>query len=117
MFNISGDGVFEQLYYLLWKKDGPYILPKNNYRIPQTVLINNGGPISWFFTSQKTGEIMKKKRSSLKIENILKEFAKFTSKCGIICYFIRKKSTEEKYESIIFYLMNDSTSHYDHSSK
>ena len=42
MFNISGDGVFEQLYYLLWKKDGPYILSKNNYRIPQTVLINNG---------------------------------------------------------------------------
>jgi uncharacterized protein YcnI len=58
-----------------------------NIHIPDTVIFKSHRPAHWYFTSKKTGEIMKKKDESLNYKEIIKEFLKDVGKSGIVAYF------------------------------
>lgn len=88
MVLLEGDGLIEDLYHLLWRKDSPYyqdgVLRVN---LPHTVIYKNKKPSVWYFTSIK-GDIMRKKFSKLVPEIIQEEFMKNMSKTGIVASYI-----------------------------
>lgn len=86
MSHIEGDGIIEDLYYLLWRKDSPY-KEKLNLRIPDTIVFRKGRPMSWYFTNSQ-GAVLKKKEPSLNYEEIKKKFVKGVSEGEIVAVFI-----------------------------
>jgi len=86
MTHIEGDGVIEDIYYLLWRKDSPFN-EKLNLRIPDTVVFRRGRPMAWYFTNSE-GAVLRKKPTSLTYPEILKKFTKGANEGEIVSYFI-----------------------------
>jgi len=86
MTHIEGDGVIEDIYYLLWRKDSPFN-EKLNLRIPDTVVFRRGRPMAWYFTNSE-GAVLRKKPTSLTYPEILKKFTKKAEEGNIVGYFI-----------------------------
>lgn len=88
MVLLEGDGLIEDLYHLLWRKDSPFyqegVLRVN---LPHTIIYKNKKPCMWYFTSTN-GSIMRKKFSKLVPEIIEEEYVKNMSKTGIVAYYI-----------------------------
>ncbi len=86
MTHIEGDGINEDLYYLLWRKDSPFN-EKLNIKIPDTIVFRKGRPMSWYFTNNE-GVVLRKKQSSLTFPEITKKFTKKANEGDIVAYFI-----------------------------
>ncbi len=86
MSHIEGDGVIEDIYYLLWRKDSPWN-EKLQLKIPETVVFRRGRPIAWYFTNSN-GVVLRKKPTSLTYPDILQKFSKGASEGDIVAYFI-----------------------------
>ena len=63
--------VFDRLFHYLWYKEDnaedPNLL---KVRVPHTVIFKNGQPIYWYY-SDKTGQIRRKKQQNLKKDKIV----------------------------------------------
>lgn len=86
MSHIEGDGIIEDIYYLLWRKDSPYN-EKLNLRIPDTVIFRKGRPMAWYYTTSE-GSVMRKKQPSLVYPEIQKKFTKGAKEGEIVAYFV-----------------------------
>src|SRR5688572_15416893 len=86
MSQIEGDGVIEDIYYLLWRKDSPFN-EKLNLRIPDTLIFRKGRPMAWYYTTNE-GSVMRKKQNSLVYPKILKKFTQGVSEGDIVAYFV-----------------------------
>ena len=102
MSYVEGDGILESFYYLLWRKDSPYI-GELNIKLPDTIILKRGRPMAWYFTDKK-GEVLKKKLANITYENIVKKFCKGVKKGEIAGYFI-KVDEEKKLARVINYNM------------
>lgn len=98
MSHIEGDGVIEDIYYLLWRKDSPY-KERLNILMPDTIVFRKGRPMAWYFTSSE-GVVLRKKQTSLVYEEILAKFTKKASEGDIIAYFINVEE-EKKLEKLL----------------
>eukprot|EP00347_Sterkiella_histriomuscorum_P005026 403358185 len=88
-FQLSGDGIVENLYHLLWTKDSMFH-KKAKIPIPHTIIYKFEQPAHWYFTS-KQGELMKRRGQNLSVKEIENEFLKKMSKSGIVAYYIYNK--------------------------
>jgi hypothetical protein len=86
MAYIDGDGPNPDLYYLIWKNEGPY-LEKSTINIPETILFIHGIPTAWYFTSQE-GKVLRKKTKNLSYENLVNRFTSKRPQEDIVGYFI-----------------------------
>ena len=88
MVLLEGDGIIEDLYYLLWKKDSPFHQDQLfKVNLPHTIIFKNKKPIMWYFTSRQ-GVISRKKHLNLLPNAIYEEFMKSVSKSGIVAQYI-----------------------------
>lgn len=69
----NSDGIQATFYYFLWSKSKYSQAMK--FRIPNTVIFEDGVPTAWFFTGKK-GSILKKGPSNTSIPAIKKYFGK-----------------------------------------
>ena len=69
----------EWLFYHLWTKNTP-VPPSFNFKIADTVVLRNGVPSVWYFTS-KDGYILKKDAKNVRIAKINKSFIK---RCDVV---------------------------------
>ena len=88
-FQLSGDGLVDNLYHLLWTKDSMFH-KKAKIPIPHTVIYKFEQPAHWYFTN-KQGELMKKSGLSMGAAEIEREFLKKVSRSGIVAYYIYNK--------------------------
>ena len=65
---LSGDGLLQNLYHLLWAKDTTQ-LSELDIRLPDTVVYSYEQPQFWYFTS-KTGEILRKSKKNFTLAAI-----------------------------------------------
>lgn len=98
MSHIEGDGVIEDIYYLLWRKDSPFN-EKLNLRIPDTIIFRKGRPMAWYFTNND-GVVLRKKPSSLTYPEIQKKFTRGVTEGDIVGYFININD-EKKLERLL----------------
>lgn len=105
MVLLEGDGLIEDLYYFLWKKDSPFYQQQQfKVNLPPTIIYKNHKPTIWYFTSRQ-GVINRKKTSKLVPEAIQQEFLKNVSESGIVAYYIyriKKPMPEEEKAKTIF---------------
>lgn len=104
MVLLEGDGLIEDLYHLLWRKDSPFFQEGSlRVNLPHTIIYKNKKPNMWYFTS-RNGSIIRKKFSKLVPEIIQEEFLKNVSKTGIVAYYIYRvrKATAEDEPATIF---------------
>ena len=100
---ISGDGISEYLFNLLWTKDELNFGPSIN--IPDTIMFKYGQPICWYFTASN-GRIKKKSKHKLMNARIEEEFNKHILGYDVVATFIHinidgegvKKSTIEFFD-------------------
>lgn len=87
--NISGDGLVENLFHLLWTKEVKY---KKNVPIyiPDTIIYKYEQPSFWYFTA-KNGEIMRKSKKNLSNEKIEESFLQNISQSGIVAFYMYNK--------------------------
>ena len=88
-FQLSGDGILENLYHLLWMKDTMFH-KKAKIPLPHTVIYKFEQPAHWYFTS-KQGELMKRHGDNLGVKDIERAFLKKVSKSGIVAYYMYNK--------------------------
>ena len=60
--SLHGDGINDELYFLLWAKDDLNYGPQIN--IPDTIVYKFGQPVAWYFTSVD-GRIKRKNKHNL----------------------------------------------------
>ena len=104
MVLLEGDGLIEDMYHLLWRKDSPFVQDGTlRVNLPHTIIYKNKKPNMWYFTS-RDGLIIRKKFSKLIPEIIQTELLKNVSKTGIVAYYIYRvrKSTAEDEPHTIF---------------
>lgn len=97
---VSGDGISEYLFNLLWTKDELNFGPSIN--IPDTIIFKYGQPVCWYFTATN-GRIKKKSKHKLMNARIEEEFNKHILGYDVVATFIHinvdnegvKKSTIE----------------------
>ncbi|CDW89275.1 UNKNOWN [Stylonychia lemnae] len=88
-FQLTGDGIVDNLYHLLWTKDTMFH-KKAKIPIPHTIIYKFEQPAHWYFTS-KQGELMKRRGQNLGAKEIEQVFLKKISKSGIVAYYIYNK--------------------------
>lgn len=107
--SLAGDGLNDELYYLLWAKSEAATRShrKRNdlfrgecgrhqtrqgtqvpWYLPQTVVYKASSPCAWYFTSVKTGEILKKSKHNLLSRRIEEEFTKQSQSGDIVAYYL-----------------------------
>nr|CCA15106.1 conserved hypothetical protein [Albugo laibachii Nc14] len=84
---LERDGLVKNLFHNLWSKDdagnGPHI------SIPHTILYASGKPLSWYFTSLKTGRVKRKHKAHMTDAHIERSFLKDKeSPTDIVAYYI-----------------------------
>lgn len=82
---LSGDGVSEYLFNLLWSKDELNFCPGIN--IPDTIMFKYGQPVQWYFTASN-GKIKKKSKHKLMNARIEEEFNKHILGYDVVATFI-----------------------------
>ena len=92
MSSIIGDGLKEDVYYLLWKKETPF---KESLAInlPDTIFFKKGGPVHWYFTNEQ-GRIMRKRKINTTNQNIISAFTSRAKPDDIVAYFITIEDKE-----------------------
>ncbi|EAR94903.2 hypothetical protein TTHERM_01028860 (macronuclear) [Tetrahymena thermophila SB210] len=112
----SGDGFIYQIFKSLWKVDSVLkkILLVN---IPDTIMFQNGGIYSWYFSMDS--QVYFKKKQNLEKEQILNKFSTNIPPCGIVAVWIYKQEIQnvrQKGEQQYSYQQNSST-RYKYSSQ
>jgi len=97
MTSIIGDGVREDIFYLLWKKESPFN-ESLSINIPDTVIFRKGSPSQWYFTTEQ-GVLLRKKKNNLTMENIIQGFTQKAKRDDIVAYFVAMD--EREYSDII----------------
>ena len=87
------DGIYEDLYKLLWSKDELNYGPQIN--IPDTIVYKYGQPQSWYFTAVN-GRIKKKNKQNLISAKIEEVFNKHVLGYDVFAYFISVPVEQEK---------------------
>lgn len=90
------DGIYEDLYKLLWSKDELNYGPQIN--IPDTIIYKYGQPQSWYFTAVN-GRIKKKNKQNLISAKIEEVFNKHVLGYDVLAYFISVPVEQEKEKS------------------
>eukprot|EP00624_Nannochloropsis_granulata_P001013 evm.model.NODE_14596_length_8023_cov_27.736881.4 len=100
--SLAGDGASDELFFLLWaKNEWPSSRPRQErhhhaqhvpastpWHLPQTVVYKASSPCAWYFTSAKTGKILKKSKHNLLSRRIEEEFTKQTLAGDIVAYYL-----------------------------
>jgi hypothetical protein len=101
--SLAGDGVSDELFFLLWAKNelssssGPQQERHDPHHraqhapawhLPQTIVFKASSPCAWYFTSAKTGKILKKSKHNLLSRRIEEEFTKQTLAGDIVAYYL-----------------------------
>ena len=83
------DGIIEELYYILWKKQDYLKDAESLYDldIPDTVIIKFNIISNWYFTS-KEGKLKRKNKISLTREAVYDTFSVGNERSGITSYFM-----------------------------
>ena len=92
------DGVYEDLFRLLWSRDELNYGPSIN--IPDTIIYKYGQPVSWYFTAQN-GRVKKKNKHNLVSANIEEVFNKHVLGYDVLAYFITTPSSEQDQNNAI----------------
>ncbi len=85
MRSLEGNGVCEDLYYLLWLKNKQDASPP--IRIPDTIVYKYGQPVHWYFTG-RDGRLKKKLKQNVVNSKIEDGFTRHAVS-DIIAYYIR----------------------------
>ncbi|CAD8113405.1 unnamed protein product [Paramecium primaurelia] len=102
-FQLEGCGFNFNLIHLLWLQDPIF---KNNIRldIPDTIQILQGQPHFWYYSVDS--QIMRKSKTKLNLESILKDFVKDKNDNHEICaVWITKKDNQTEFEFLSQYLL------------
>ena len=91
------DGVYEELFRLLWSRDELNYGPSIN--IPDTIIYKYGQPVSWYFTAQN-GRVKKKNKHNLVSANIEAVFNKHVLGYDVLAYFITTPPEQDQYSPI-----------------
>lgn len=83
--DLSSDGVNADFFNLLWTKDELNFGPQIN--LPDTIVIKQGQPIAWYFTS-KNGKVKRKMRQNLMSARIEEAFTKHLLGYDVVATFI-----------------------------
>lgn len=88
----NSDGVQSSFFYFLWSKSR--LSKRMRFRIPHTIMFEDGVPITWFF-SGKNGNMLKKSSSNTNIQKIASHFKGISrkNKSGIAAYYIYNANT------------------------
>jgi len=87
--------VVENLYYLLWLKDSGLKDASFSVKIPDTVIIQSGKILNWFFSSKNGEGVLMKKEVNLKSSLIYDSFIRKASRSGIVASFIQNLKNED----------------------
>jgi len=81
---ISGEGLLEEIYSLLWMNldEGNDI--KYSFSLPNVVLFSDSRPKVWYLTN-KHGKVIKRKDNSISFENLVEAFTSNNQKSQISC--------------------------------
>lgn len=85
----------ENLYYLLWLKDSGLKDASFSVKIPDTVIIQSGKIMNWFFSSKNGEGVLMKKEVNLKSSLIYDSFLRKSSRSGIVASFIQNLKNED----------------------
>ncbi|KAL4505143.1 hypothetical protein ABPG72_016210 [Tetrahymena utriculariae] len=86
-----GDGFIYQIFKSLWKVDS--LLKKIMLiNIPDTIMFQNGGIYSWYFSMDS--QVYFKKKQNLEKEQILNKFSANIPPCGIVAVWIYKQEIQ-----------------------
>ncbi len=96
---VDSDGVFEKLYHFLWIKNDfmKDEFAKLKVNLPDTIIFYNTQPLFWYY-SNESGEVKKKKKDNIRYEKIEEEFMKNVSKSKVVAYFILTEYYRDKGE-------------------
>ncbi|KAL3671700.1 hypothetical protein V7S43_003610 [Phytophthora oleae] len=98
---LEGDGLVENLFHYLWTTDdlggGPQV------SVPPTVIYRGSQPVSWYFTSRKSGRIKRKHRANLTAAHIEHSFTKRKAPTDIVAYFLYLPKLESTSPAIEYY--------------
>lgn len=84
---VEQDGLVANLFHYLWSKDDAGNGPRVN--LPHTILYASGQPLSWYFTSLKTGRVKRKHSAHMTDAHIERSFLKDKkSASDIVAYYI-----------------------------
>ncbi|KAL4508548.1 hypothetical protein ABPG72_003852 [Tetrahymena utriculariae] len=86
----------ENLYYLLWLKDSGLKDASFNVKIPDTIILQSGKIMNWFFTSKNGEGILMKKDFNLKNTKIFESFTRNESKSRIVAMFIENIRNDDE---------------------
>ncbi len=86
--SLFSDGINDELFYLLWCKNDLPFQQAPSLHLPSTIIYKCGSPVAWYFTSSKSGKILKKSKANLLSVRIEEEFTKHEIAGDIVAYYL-----------------------------
>eukprot|EP01041_Mallomonas_annulata_P013621 gene13621-28921_t len=74
--NLTEFESFSLLLQSVWSYEKDSSLPKCRLNLVDVIIFKQGIPLRWLFTSEKTGEVLKKKHENITTSQIIKSFKK-----------------------------------------